>query len=125
MSESALSDEQLTYRINGCVYEVYRQLGHGFLEKVYENALACELALAGLRVEAQKPLAVYYKGAPVGDYQIDLLVEGRVLLELKAQEKLHPAHEAQLLNYLRASGVRIGLLINFAYPKAEIRRFVV
>ncbi len=122
---SALTDEQLTYRINGCVYEVYRQLGHGYLEKVYENALACELALAGLQVEVQKALAVRYKGQLVGEYLVDLLVEGRVILELKAQEKLHPAHEAQLLNYLRASGIKIGLLINFTHPKAEIKRFVV
>ena len=122
---NVLTDEQLTYRINGCVYEVYRQLGHGYLEKVYENALACELALAGLQAVAQKSLPVHYKGQLVGEYQVDLLVEGRVVLELKAQEKLHPAHEAQLLNYLRASGIRIGLLVNFTHPKAEIKRFVV
>lgn len=124
MLADELSDEQLTYRVNGCVFEVYRQLGHGFLEKVYENALVHELKQNGLAVEVQKPVAVHYKGQLVGEYQIDLLVENRVLLELKAQDKLHPAHEAQLLNYLRASGIHIGLLVNFAYPKAEIKRFV-
>jgi GxxExxY protein len=119
-----LTDKQLTYRINGCIYEVYRQLGHGFLEKIYENALALELQRAGLEVTVQKNVPVRYKGELIGEYQADLIVEGRVLIELKATDKLHPAHEAQLINYLRATGIQIGLLVNFAFPKAEIKRFV-
>ena len=119
-----LLEEDLTYRIQGCVFEVFRQLGHGFLEKVYEQALLLELAQAGLTAQAQCPLQVYYKGTIVGEYCADIIVEGRVLLELKAQEKLVSAHEAQLLNYLKATGLHVGLLINFWHPKAEVRRFV-
>lgn len=103
---------------------MFRQLSHGFLEKVYENALLLELQAAGLAVQAQVLLQVSYKGQNVGEYCADLLVEGRVLLELKAQEKLKPIHEAQLLNYLKASGIGLGLLVNFWHPKAEVRRFV-
>lgn len=119
-----LLEEDLTYRIQGCVFEVFRQLGHGFLEKVYEQALLLELTQAGLSAKAQCPLRVYYKGTVVGEYCADIIVEGRVLLELKAQEKLVSAHEAQLLNYLKATGLHVGLLINFWHPKAEVRRFV-
>ncbi|PTU63716.1 MULTISPECIES: GxxExxY protein [unclassified Chromobacterium] len=121
---SPLIDEDLTYRIQGCVFEVFRQLGHGYLEKVYENALLQELNSAGLATRSQVPLLVRYKGQVVGEYCVDLLVEERVVLELKAQEKLAAIHEAQLLNYMRTSGLRLGLLINFWHPKAEVRRFV-
>ncbi|MBM2886265.1 GxxExxY protein [Chromobacterium phragmitis] len=119
-----MMDEELTYRIQGCVFEVFRQLGHGYLEKVYENALFHELRTIGLDVRAQASLCVHYKGQVVGEYFADLLVEGRVLLELKAQEKLAAIHEAQLLNYMKASGIKLGLLVNFWHPKAEVRRFV-
>lgn len=119
-----LLEEDLTYRIQGCVFEVFRQLGHGFLEKVYERALLLELQRQGLSAESQSPVAVQYKGEVVGDYVADLIVEGPVLLELKAQEKLTPAHKAQVLNYLRATGIRVGLLVNFSYPKADIVRLV-
>ena len=117
--------ENLTYRIRGCVFEVYRCLGHGFLEKVYENALCMELQSHGVEVKTQVPLEVRYKGKVVGEYVADLLVEGRVLLELKAQRQLSPGNEAQLLNYLRAGQWQVGLLINFAFPKAQIKRLIV
>ena len=116
--------EQLTYQINGAVFEVNQVLGAGFLEKVYENALFCELAARGLLVEKQVPIKVDYKGTPVGDYFADIVVENKVILELKAVDSLQKIHEAQLLNYLKATEFRIGLLVNFTYPKAEIKRFV-
>lgn len=114
----------MTYQINGAIYEVNRELGSGFLEKVYENALLKELALRGLKAESQVPMTVRYKGEPVGDYCADIVVEGTIILELKAVEMLKGVHEAQLLNYLKATGCKCGLLVNFTYPKAEIKRFV-
>jgi len=116
--------EQLTYQINGAVFEVNQVLGSGFLEKVYENALFHELIARGLHVERQVPVKVDYKGAIVGDYFADIVVENNIIVELKAVDSLLKIHEAQLLNYLKATGWRIGLLVNFTYPKAEIKRFI-
>jgi GxxExxY protein len=116
--------EQLTYQINGAIFEVNQVLGVGFLEKVYENALFCELIARGLQVERQVPIKVDYKGTPVGEYFANIVVENKVIMELKAVDCLQKIHEAQLLNYLKATGCRIGLLVNFTYPKAEIKRFV-
>ncbi len=120
-----MEEEQLTFVIRGCVYEVFRELGAGFLEQVYQRALVNELTSANLKVEAEKKIEVLYKGTVVGEYIADILVEGRVLIELKAVAHLSPVHEAQLLNYLKATGIKVGLLINFAHPKAQIKRFVV
>jgi len=114
----------ITYAINGAVFEVNRVLGHGFLEKVYENALMVELKRRGLKVESQVPVKVFFKGETVGEYLADILVEKQVLVELKTVERFDKVHEAQLLNYLKASGIRVGLLINFKHPKAEIKRMV-
>ena len=119
-----LAEEQLSYVIRGCVYEVFRQLGSGFLEKVYEKALRRELNLNGLRADTQVPINVQYKGEPVGEYFADLVVEQTVIIELKAQPQIPGASEAQLLNYLKATGMSIGMLINFTYPRATIKRFV-
>jgi len=115
---------ELTYLINGAIFEVSRVLGAGFLEKVYENALLIELVKRGLRAENQVPIKVKYKGVEVGDYYADIVVENQVILEVKSVESLQKIHEAQLLNYLKASGYKIGLLVNFTHPKAEIKRFV-
>ena len=115
---------ELTYLINGAIFEVSRVLGAGFLEKVYENALMIELVKRGLRAENQVPIKVKYKGVEVGDYYADIVVENQVILELKSVESLQKIHEAQLLNYLKASDYKIGLLVNFTHPKAEIKRFV-
>ncbi len=115
---------ELTYLINGAIFEVSRVLGAGFLEKVYENALMIELVKRGLRAENQVPIKVKYKGVEVGDYYADIVVENQVILEVKSVESLQKIHEAQLLNYLKASGYKIGLLVNFTHPKAEIKRFV-
>ncbi len=113
----------ITYAINGAVFEVNRILGPGFLEKVYENALIVELREKGLKVENQVPIKVSYKGSTVGDYIADIIVEGQILLELKTVEQLNKTHTAQLLNYLKATGLSIGILINFFHEKAEIKRF--
>lgn len=119
-----LKQKELTYRIRGCVFEVFQQLGHGFAEKVYENALMAELALQGIQARNQVLLSVSYKGNSVGEYYADIIVEENVVLELKAQPKLSNVHETQLLNYLRAGNYKVGLLINFTHPKAEIKRLV-
>ena len=116
--------DHLTYKINGAIFEVNRILGAGFLEKVYENALVLELNNQGLKAESQVPISVIYKGKVVGEYLADILVEDRVILELKAVEKLQKVYEAQLLNYLKATGMKVGLLVNFKDPKAEIKRFI-
>ena len=115
---------EITYQINGAVFEVNRVLGAGFLEKVYENALLIELHERGLKADSQVPLKVHYKGKVVGEYVVDIMVEDQVILELKSVDKLQKIHEAQLLNYLKATGMKVGLLINFKYPKADIKRFV-
>jgi len=120
-----LLEEELSYRIRGCVYEVFRELGGGFLEKVYEKALLRELQLQGLAAESQVSLPVSYKGCLVGQYVADMIVEDRVILELKAQYPLSSTNEAQLINYLHASGKKVGMLLNFATPKATVKRFVV
>jgi len=119
-----LEEEQISYAIQGCVFEVYRQLGCGFLEKVYESSLLTELALQGLRAQAQVPVTVKYKNVMVGEYFADIVVENCVILELKAQQNLPQASKAQLLNYLKATGIHLGMLINFAYPKASVKRVV-
>ena len=116
--------DELTYKINGAVFEVNRILGAGFLEKVYENALVLELKKQGLKVESQVPISVIYKGNVVGEYTADILVEDKVILELKAVDKIQKIYEAQLLNYLKATGIKIGLLVNFKHPKAEIKRLI-
>ena len=114
----------ITYATNGAVFEVNRILGSGFLEKVYENALLIELKTRGLKAESQVPVKVFYKEKTVGEYIVDILVEKKVIVELKTVEKFDKVHEAQLLNYLKASGIKIGLLVNFKHPKAEIKRMV-
>jgi GxxExxY protein len=120
-----LKEEELSYVVRGCVYEVFKELGPGFLEKVYENALLRELRSRGLNAEAQVPIKVYYKGAVIGEYFADLLIEGSIIVELKAQQQSSVSSEAQLLNYLKAGDKKIGMLVNFAHPKAIIKRFIV
>lgn len=111
----------LTGKIIGAFYTVYNSLGYGFLEKVYENALAIELQNVGLSVEQQKPIMVYYAGQPVGEYFADIVVNDVVIVELKAVKQLTVEHEAQLLNYLKAISLEVGLLFNFG-PQPEFKR---
>ena len=115
---------EITNSINGAVFEVNKVLGPGFLEKVYENALLIELKKRGLKAESQAPINVTYKNFSVGEYFADILIEEMIIVELKTVEKLNKIHEAQLLNYLKATGKPIGLLVNFKNPKAEIKRMV-
>ena len=114
--------EELTERIIGCAYTGANALGNGFLEKVYENALAHELRKRGLHVEQQRPIPVYYDQVVVGEYVADLLVANEILVELKAVKTIEDIHKAQCINYLKATGLEICLLINFGTPKVEIRR---
>ena len=114
---------EVSEKIIKAAYQVYNTLGFGFLEKVYENALAIEVREAGLSVEQQQPVKVSYRGAIVGDYVADLIVDGKVLVELKSVSTLDKAHEVQLVNYLKATGMEVGLLLNFG-KKIEIKRRV-
>ncbi len=107
-----------------CAFVVSNELGAGFLEKVYENSLAHELSSAGLAVGQQKRIQVIYRGVVVGDYAADLVANGRVIVELKAVKALDNVHYAQCLNYLKATGMEVCLLINFGLPKIEIKRFI-
>ena len=105
--------ENITDKIIGAYYKVYNTLGYGFLEKVYENAMAIELRKSGLKINQQQNIKVYYDSLVIGDYFADLFVEDLVIIELKAAENLKEEHEAQLTNYLRATTIEIGLLLNF------------
>jgi GxxExxY protein len=112
----------ITEKIIGCAYAVSNTLGAGFLEKVYENALAHELRKAGLKVFQQQAIQVLYDGVVVGDYIADLLVEDCVVVELKAVKALDEIHQAQCLNYLKATGFHLCLLLNFGSRKVEVKR---
>ena len=115
---------EITERIIKCVYVVANTLGSGFLEKVYENALAHELRKSGVLVEQQKGIKVLYDGVVVGDYMADLLVQKEIIVELKAVKTLDNIHIAQCLNYLKATGFKVCLLLNFGMPKVQIRRLM-
>jgi GxxExxY protein len=114
----------LSERIIGCAFAVANGLGSGFLEKVYENALAHELRKAGLTVAQQQGVSVVYDDVIVGEYAADLLVEAAIVVELKAVRALDDVHQAQCMNYLRATGMHLCLLLNFGRPRLEIRRIV-
>ena len=115
-----------TERIIGCAIEVHRQLGPGLLESIYESALCIELELAGLRYERQVPVSVSYKTRVIGDLRLDLVVDNLVLVEIKSVERIEPVFEAQVLTYLKISGKKVGLLINFnsRLLKTGIQRFI-
>jgi GxxExxY protein len=112
----------ITEKIIKAFYKVYNTLGYGFLEKVYENALAIELKRQGLSVVQRAPIKVRYNGQLVGEYYADLLVQDKVIVELKTVEALTDEHHAQLLNYLKVTEVQVGLLLNFGSTKPEVRR---
>jgi GxxExxY protein len=120
---SSILHKELTGSILKLFYEVYNELGHGFLEKVYQNALYTELKINGFDVESQKQIKVYYKNVEVGEYYADLIVNDKVILELKATEVITEAHEFQLLNYLKSTNIEVGLLLNFG-KKPEFCRKV-
>jgi GxxExxY protein len=114
-------NDPLTERIIGVFYEVYNELGFGFLESVYREAMRIAVEQAGLRVEAEVAVPVSFRGRSVGVFRADLVVDGRVVVELKTAESINKAHEAQVLHYLRASAMEIGLVMNFG-PDARFRR---
>lgn len=116
------SYSSLTYQIIGCAFEVSKELGPGFLESVYRNALTRALREIGLRAQAETPVPVYFRGHRVGLYYTDLLVEGKVIVEVKAIRTLLKEHQAQVIHYLKATGINVGLLINFGNQKVEHKR---
>ena len=116
-------NDKLTEKIIACAYKVHNTLGAGFLEKVYENALKIELKKAGFNVEQQYSIPVFYEKEQVGDYYADLLIDGIIIIELKAVENLAPIHETQLVNYLAGTGLDIGLLINFGSSVKVKRKY--
>ncbi len=116
-----MKDDDLTHKIIGCAYKVHNALGSGFLEKVYENSLRIELERLGLGVKQQEPINVMYDGRVVGEYFADLWVEGRVVVEVKAVQMFATRHEVQLVNYLTATGIDTGLLLNFG-PSVQVKR---
>ncbi len=118
-----LIHEELTHRIIHLFYETYNELGHGFLESVYERALAIALEDMGISVERQRPLSVHFRGHLIGAFRADIVVADAVLLELKAARSLDSAHKAQLINALKATDLEVGLLLNFG-PRAEFKRVV-
>ena len=122
--EAKYPHQELTGQIIGAAYEVYRELGSGFLEKVYETALVQELTARSAGVLPQAEIKVRYKGRSVGLFYADILVDGKVICEVKAAESLSPAHEAQLLDYLKATGIKVGLLLNFGPKRVEVKRLV-
>ncbi len=112
----------ITSTILKAFYNVYNELGYGFLEKVYENSMIIELQKLGLSCESQKPIKVYYNNKIVGDYYADIIVENKIIIELKAVEKIIKIHEVQLVNYLKATDIEVGLLLNFGSEPQHIRR---
>jgi len=123
-NERRIELDQITKKIIGCVYRVSNTLGCGFLERVYENALVIELRRAGLQLNQQHAATVFYHDLPVGEFVVDLLVENAVIVELKAAKALDDVHAAQCMNYLRAAGLKVCLLVNFGRPQAQIKRIV-
>jgi len=116
--------KEITEKIIGCAYIVYNKMGYGFLESVYEKCLLIELHKAGLKAESQQAITVYYENQIVGDFVADIVIEGTIILELKSVRRLAKVHEAQLVNYLVATGKPLGLLLNFGEQKVEVKRKV-
>lgn len=121
-----LEFEHETFQIRGAVFEVYREMGCGFLEAVYQECLEKELRFRSIPFASQQPLPLFYKGEPMKQTYIpDLICYGSIIVELKAAKEITPEHKAQILNYLKAARLKIGLLVNFSsYPKAQIERFI-
>jgi len=122
--EKDFSLQPVTQNLIGAAFEVHNILGFGFLEKVYQRALQVELQSRGVKVELEPKIQVQFKGVIVGDYAADLLVEGKIIVELKTDATYQSAHEAQLLNELRGTGIKLGYLINFGREKVEYKRMV-
>ena len=121
--DTGLKYEQITRAVIGSAFEVINELGSGFLESVYEKALLLVLRQKGLSATSQHAVKVMFRGECVGDFYADIFVEEKVIVELKAVKAIAPEHQAQIINYLNATGIEVGLLINFGHPKLEYKRF--
>lgn len=121
-SKSSLLYEELTGKILEACFEVSNELGSGFLESVYKNAIVIVLRQKGMKVEVEKPIMVMFRGQFVGQFYADLFVDDKVIVELKAVSALAPEHSAQVINYLKATGIEVGLLVNVGRPKIEFKR---
>jgi len=122
--ERKLLHSDLTEKILGVYYDVYNEVGHGFLESVYANCMYFALTRAGISVRREVPIPVYFRGQDVGQFKADLVVRDSVLIELKAVQNLDRSHEAQVMNYLRATELEVGLLLNFGEARPQFRRIV-
>ena len=123
-NEIKLELEELSGKIIACAIEVHKTLGPGFLEAIYQAALPLELVRAGLNVEEQKEIKIFFHGKEIGTHRLDLVVENQIVVELKAVKEFSDIHTAQLLSYLKATGLKIGLLLNFAKPTIQVKRVV-
>ncbi len=123
-NENKILYKDLSYKIVGLAIQVHNKLGYGFLEKVYENALMVLFRREGIHAKQQVPIAVYFEGEAVGDYCADILVEDKIILELKSGEGIINAHRSQALNYLKATGFRLAILLNFGKEGLEYERFI-
>ncbi|MEO8457509.1 MAG: GxxExxY protein [Chloroflexota bacterium] len=117
-------DKELTQKVIGAAYEVHNELGPGFLETIYQTALLRELSALGIKAVVQAPIPVYYKGSAIGQYYADLLVEGKLIVELKAVANIDTAHEAQVLHYLTATRLQLALIVNFGGSSVHVKRVV-
>lgn len=124
MNTEKIIHKDLSYKIVGLAMEVHNKLGYGFLEKVYENALMILFRREGIEAKQQLPITVYFENEVVGEYSVDIMVEGKIILELKTVENIIDAHRAQVLNYLKATKSNLVLLINFGKTRLEYERFV-
>ncbi len=123
-NEKEIIHKDLAYQVIGLAMEVHSGLGYGFLEKVYENALMVLFRREGIQAKQQSPINVFFEGQIVGDYFSDILVEDKIIVELKSVEKIIDVHKAQALNYLRATGLRLAILLNFGKERLEYERLV-
>ena len=123
-NESNILYKDLSYKIVGLAMQVYNTLGYGFLEKVYENALMVLFQREGIQAKQQTPITVYFDGQAVGDYCADILIEDKIILELKSVEKIIDVHRSQALNYLKATGLKLAIILNFGKEGLEHERFV-
>jgi GxxExxY protein len=124
MNKPNIIYQDLSYQIMGAIFEVHKELGPGFLESVYEKALLLELTSRGMKVDVEKVFDLTYKGKKIGTHRLDLIIEDKIVVKLKTVEGFAPHHTAQLLSYLKASGHRLGILVNFSRAKVESRRVV-
>ncbi|MHC4233294.1 MAG: GxxExxY protein [Planctomycetota bacterium] len=124
MSEEELIHKELVYEVVGCAMKVHRELGYGFLEKVYENSMMVLLNKKSIKAKQQFPVPVHFENVIVGEYFADFMIEDKILVELKTVEKIANVHFAQVLNYLKATGIKLGLLINFGPRKLEYERII-